>query len=97
MPERAGTFRLIPVLSEPVTRSVRFEVRVEPALADAVHEARGLASASSWIEHAIQLKLASEGIPVARTRPAQESLPIPPTQHEFPRRPPSRPGGGRKR
>jgi hypothetical protein len=84
-----------------VTRSVRFEVRVEPALADAIHDARGLASASAWIEHAIQLKLASEGIEVARQpRPAlaaPDAPDAPDAQHKFPRRPAPRLSGGRKK
>jgi hypothetical protein len=86
-----------------MSRSVRYEMRVSPALAAMIDAAAGIASRSRWLEQAAIEKLARDG--VTENAAPQPGLVAPDDdgdgpplqrQDEFPRRPAPRLTGGRK-
>lgn len=84
----------------PMPRGVRLESRVSPELAEAIDQARDMASVRMWLERAAQEKLARDGVEVQQAGPPLQrgSTPAepPPEPPPWPRLPPPRRTGGRR-
>jgi len=74
-------------------------MRVEPVLADRINHAAGPLSRSRWLEIAAREKLQRDalgmGQPLPEVEQPSDEPPLQRIDHEFPRRPAPRLGGGR--